>query len=64
MEAHQEAIQECEKDIDAQWKFHLAKVKEITSDQVDDLVKSVASGKSYFKLKITRIVNQWVESMD
>ena len=48
MEAHQEEIQECEKDIDAQWKSHLAKVKEITSDQVDDLVKSVASGRSYF----------------
>ena len=48
MEAHQEEIQDCEKDIDAQWKSHLAKVKEITSDQVDDLVKSVASGRSYF----------------
>ena len=41
VEAHLEAIQE--KDIDgtiAQWKTHLVKVKEITSDQVDNVISS------------------------
>ena len=44
--AHQEAIQKREKDINgtiAQWKTHLAKVKEITSDQVNNLTESAAA---------------------